>query len=170
MPLEIDRKVLVREELWTPPARGSRLIQGYFALEGGIGRVRIDGEAGFLTLKGPVRGISREEDEFVIPRREAEQLLQAKCQRPWIEKTRYEVAYGGHLWQIDVFEGENHGLLVAEVELSSPDEAVELPSWVDREVSSDPRYFNSNLVLLPYRKWAPADAAAPGPSACAPAL
>jgi adenylate cyclase len=154
MPLEIERKFLVRKELWTTPERGSRLIQGYFAVEGGIGRVRIDDDAAFLTLKGPVHGISREEDEFVIPRREAEQLLHAKCERPWIEKTRYEIAYGGHTWEVDVFEGENRGLIVAEVELDSPGEAVELPPWVGEEVSSDPRYFNSNLVLLPYRKWA----------------
>ncbi len=80
-------------------------------------------------------------------------MLDTLCKRPLIEKVRYTLPLGRHTWEIDVFEGENSGLVVAEIELESEDEAFDKPDWAGEEVTEDPRYFNSNLVAKPYRAW-----------------
>lgn len=155
MTLEIERKFLVTPGAWRPePGRGVRLRQGYLSDDPArTVRVRVAGDLGLITVKGITRGISRLEFEFPIPIAEAEQLLNQLCAHPLIEKLRYRESYGGWTWDIDVFEGENAGLVVAEVELPSLLATVALPSWVGREVSDDPRYFNSNLARHPFTGW-----------------
>lgn len=152
---EIERKFLVTPGTWRPdPARGTAYRQGYLSIDPArTVRVRIAGDLGFLTIKGLTRGIARLEFEYPIPLADAEELLKRLCTRPLIEKRRYREAYGGRVWEIDIFEGENTGLILAEVELSSALDPIALPSWVGREVSQDPRYYNSNLSRHPYSAW-----------------
>jgi CYTH domain-containing protein len=116
-------------------------------------RVRIVGDRGFLTIKGPTEGNSRAEFEYPIPLEDARTLLDNLCDPPLIEKIRYQIKVGGLVWEIDEFSGENQGLIVAEVELTDENQAIALPDWVGREVSDDPRYFNVNLVRNPYCNW-----------------
>jgi adenylate cyclase len=115
--------------------------------------VRVAGAMAFLTIKGPSRGLARDEFEYPIPVDDAEAMLDALCERPLIEKTRWLVPFKGFIWEVDEFHGENAGLVVAEVEIPTPETKPELPPWVREEVSSDPRYFNSNLVKNPFRAW-----------------
>ncbi|HEX4047088.1 MAG TPA: CYTH domain-containing protein, partial [Elusimicrobiota bacterium] len=108
---------------------------------------------GTVTIKGPSRGASRAEYEYAVPARDARELLARLCEKPLIEKSRYRVRRGGLVWEIDVFGGDNSGLVVAEVELKRPGQKVELPPWLGREVTRDPRYLNANLFKVPYKKW-----------------
>ena len=152
---EIERKFLVTPGAWRPdPARGTRLRQGYLSSDPArTVRVRIAGDAAFLTIKGLTRGIQRLEFEYAIPVVDAAIMLDQLCHRPLVEKVRYREPYEGHIWEVDIFEGDNAGLVVAEVELPSATTPVALPHWVGVEVSGDPRYFNSNLVLHPFTAW-----------------
>lgn len=151
---EIERKFLVGNDSWRAGASGIRFRQGYLSTDPQrTVRVRLEGDRGMLTIKGLSRGLSRAEFEYPIPAAEAATLLDTLCLRPLIEKTRYRVEHGGHLWEIDEFSGDNAGLVLAEVELSSEDEQVELPPWAGPEVSTDPRYYNANLVRHPFRSW-----------------
>lgn len=150
MSVEIERKFLVTSCRWREGARPSAIRQGYLCLgEAATVRVRIADATAFITVKGRAEGISRAEFEYTIPVHDAEAMLETLCARPLIEKTRYAVEHAGKLWTIDVFEGDNDGLVMAEVELSGPDEVVQLPDWVGEEVTSDPRYRNSSLVNAP---------------------
>ncbi len=154
MAAEIERKFLVRGDSWLEGAVGVRIAQGYLSQDPSrTVRVRIAGETGWLTIKGRTEGITRQEFEYPIPLADAKALL-GLCLPSVIDKTRYRVPFGGHMWEVDVFHGDNQGLVLAEVELA--DESIEppLPAWVDREVSADPRYFNSCLASFPYGKWA----------------
>ncbi len=151
---EIERKFLVSGELWRETAEGTRYRQGFLSTEPErTVRVRVAGPRGSITVKGKNIGARRAEFEYEIPVADAEQMLDTLCKRPLIEKVRYTLAIGPHTWEIDVFEGDNAGLVVAEIELSREDEAFERPDWVGNEVTDDPRYFNSNLVANPYRTW-----------------
>lgn len=151
---EIERKFLVRNDAWRNNAKGTRVRQGFLCTEPErTVRVRVAGDRGTLTIKGKTVGVTRDEFEYPIPREHAEQLLDTLCLRPLIEKVRYVLREGAHTWEVDVFEGENDGLVVAEVELEREDEAFERPEWLGREVTGDPRYFNANLVENPYRNW-----------------
>jgi adenylate cyclase len=151
---EIERKFLVSGEAWRETAEGTRYRQGFLSTEPErTVRVRVAGPRGSITVKGKSVGARRAEFEYEIPVADAERMLDTLCQRPLIEKVRYTLAVGPHTWEIDVFEGSNAGLLVAEIELSSEDEAFEKPEWVGDEVTDDPRYFNSNLVANPYGTW-----------------
>ena len=155
MGIEIERKFLVRNDDWRALALGQRYRQGYIAasLDCTV-RVRIAGDQGYLTIKGATTGISRAEYEYGIPLEDAAQLLDTLCQPPLIEKTRYRIpAASGLVWEVDEFAGENQGLIVAEIELSDPEQAVELPDWIGEEVSDDPRYLNSNLAKQPFCTW-----------------
>ncbi|MEM8963268.1 MAG: CYTH domain-containing protein [Acidobacteriota bacterium] len=160
MAKEIERKYLVANDAWRANAQeGDALRQGYLAAEKSHSvRVRLRAGKGTLTIKSGQTveageaGV-RDEYEYVIPADEASAMLDRLCHRPLIEKTRYLVEHGGHTWEIDVFAGENVGLVVAEVELTSADEAVELPSWVGEDVTDDPRYLNANLAQTPYSAW-----------------
>jgi adenylate cyclase len=153
MPVEIERKFLVKGEGWRPTAVGVRIAQGYLSQDPArTVRVRLAGDAGFLTIKGRTEGISRVEFEYGVPFQEAQELLKL-CLPSVIDKTRYRVSYAGHIWEVDEFHGENAGLIVAEVELEDDSISPELPEWIDVEVSSERRYFNSCLAVLPFSKW-----------------
>jgi adenylate cyclase len=154
MGLEIERKFLVTGAGWKALAAGVLTRQGYLssAAERTV-RVRIAGEKGFLTVKGVNRGVTRTEFEYPIPAADAAAMLDDLCERPLIEKTRYRIPFGAHVWEVDEFHGVNDGLVVAEVELASADEEPALPPWVGREVSRDAHYFNANLVKKPFTTW-----------------
>lgn len=155
MGLEIERKFLVRGDDWRQQAdAGTPYRQGYLVgSQHASVRVRIEGEVARLNIKSATLGIRRQEYEYPLPLDEAEEMLETLCEQPQIEKTRYKLPYQGHLWEIDVFAGANQGLIVAEVELGSEDEALSLPEWVGEEVSDDPRYYNVCLVKHPYSEW-----------------
>jgi CYTH domain-containing protein len=154
MGFETERKFRVRSSDWKPGAVGVPYRQGYLCREEArTVRVRIAGEQAYLTLKGQAQGMTRLEYEYPIPLAEARALLDQLCLKPLIEKTRYRVEFGGRVWEVDEFAGENQGLVVAEVELDSPDQPLELPDWVGEEVTHDPRYLNANLVAHPFSRW-----------------
>lgn len=152
MGLEIERKFLVLGDAWREPG-GTRICQGYLNRDRErTVRVRIAGEQAFLTVKGATQGLTRAEFEYEIPVADAEQLL-AMCDGPTIDKIRRRVPHGAHVWEVDEFQGQNAGLVVAEIELASQDEAFAKPLWVGREVSDDARYFNSQLASNPFCTW-----------------
>ncbi len=151
---EIERKYLVKQEAWKPQAEGTHFKQGYLnAQKERVVRVRIEGAKAKLTIKGITTGVTRSEFEYSIPVEDAAILLDNLCEQPLIDKHRHKELHHGKTWEIDVFHGENQGLVVAEIELGSEDEKIVLPDWVGEEVSSDPRYFNSNLLKHPFKSW-----------------
>ena len=152
MPVEIERKFLLADPSWkTGP--GCTLRQGYLSRDPQrIVRIRLSDDAAWLTIKGTTSGATRAEFEYHIPPSDAAELL-ALCERPLLEKTRYRIEYRGHHWDIDEFHGDNAGLIIAEVELKTESEHVELPPWIGAEVTGDPRYYNSNLSKHPYGQW-----------------
>ncbi len=156
MALEIERKFLVDTTRWTPSGQGTRYVQGYLSSHPErVVRVRQQGEAAKLTIKGApqgAHGIARVELEYDVPAADLPALL-ALCERPLIEKTRHVEQHGGTRWEIDVFEGDNAGLVVAEVELPSEDAPFSRPPWLGADVSHDPRYVNANLVANPFTRW-----------------
>ena len=153
MPTEIERKFLVTGDGWKDAVVAQTpMRQGYFET-GPMStvRVRIEGERAVLTIKGPTVGISRAEYEYEIPMGEAHEMLDTFCQGRQVEKIRYDVEHGGKTWEVDVFEGENEGLVLAEVELDRPDEEVAIPDWIGEDVSADSRYRNACLAVKPVR-------------------
>lgn len=156
---EIERKFLVSDESWRAQAgEGERFRQGYMGGgERASVRVRVAGGRAWLNIKSATLGVSRREYEYPIPLADAEEMLDLLCEKPLIEKRRYYVVHDRHTWEVDCFEGENAGLVVAEVELDAPDEQITLPPWVSREVSHLPRYYNVCLVRYPYSQWTPAE-------------
>ena len=151
---EIERKFLVKGDVWRTLGQPMRYRQGYLstAKERTV-RVRTIADRGFLTIKGVTEGIARVEFEYPIPIDDANALLDGLCQRPLIEKDRRKIACGDLIWEVDEFFGDNAGLIMAEVELEREDQAVEIPEWIGKEVSEDRRYFNANLISHPYRDW-----------------
>lgn len=151
---EIERKFLVVNEDWKKDVQCEyTLKQGYLNTSKELTtRIRTKGKQAFITIKGKTEGISRTEFEYEIPLKDALELLKL-CQNSNIEKTRYEVKIENHTWEIDVFEGDNLGLIVAEIELSSEDEVFAKPSWLGKEVSFDERYFNACLAEKPFLEW-----------------
>jgi adenylate cyclase len=153
MAIEIERKFRVKGDAWRTLGEGIIYRQGYLLAEvGRTVRVRIAGNTGYLTIKGATNKFSRPEFEYPIPSTDAEELLEM-CDRPLIEKIRYRVPNGSLTWEIDEFFGENQGLIVAEIELKSAEQQVELPEWIGEEVTHDPRYYNANLAKHPYTRW-----------------
>lgn len=152
MAIEIERKFLVDTDL-CPAEDGTKYVQGYLG-EGpdAISRVRVAGDKAYLTIKGRNAGMSRPEFEYEIPVSEAEDMLKL-CRQPLIEKTRYHITVGDHLWEVDEFHGANEGLWLAEIELSAEDESFEMPDWVAKEVTDDARYYNANLAQYPFPGW-----------------
>lgn len=151
---EIERKYLVKGDSWRAGAKGKHYRQGYLStVKERTVRVRTAGDKGYITVKGITVGDSRSEYEYEIPLSDANEMLDNLAEKPIIEKTRYRIPQGDVTWEIDEFEGENKGLIVAEVELKDEDQKVDLPDWIGKEVSNDPRYFNANLVAHPYTKW-----------------
>ena len=154
MGVEIERKFLVRGDGWKAMGQGALLRQGYLSsAPDRIVRVRIEGDKAMLTIKGRSSGMTRNEWEYSIPVEDAQAFLDTLCERPLIEKKRYRIAYQGMLWEIDEFLGENAGLVVAEIELESEDQAFAKPEWIGDEVTHDARYFNANLLRHPYSEW-----------------
>jgi adenylate cyclase len=150
---EIERKYLVRGDAWRELAQGVRYRQGYLStVKERTVRVRTVDDRGYLTIKGVTIGATRREFEYDIPADDAASLLEL-CEQPLVEKVRYKIPFGGLTWEVDEFEGANQGLIVAECELSSEDQRIELPPWIGNEVTGDPRYFNSNLIAHPFTKW-----------------
>ncbi len=150
---EIERKYLIDTKNWVPKNKGTKITQGYLCTDKErVVRVRIKGEKAFLTIKGNQQGITRTELEYEIPVNEA-QIMLSMCLDFPIQKIRYIEYFEGMLWEIDVFEGVNKGLVVAEVELEHENQQVVLPNWVEKEVSTDYRYFNAWLCQNPYSKW-----------------
>lgn len=153
MGIEIERKFLVAGTGWRTTG-GQRIVQGYLNRDKQrTVRVRIAGSQAFLTIKGLSTGATRAEFEYPISLADAEALL-ALCDGPLIDKIRHRVDHAGLVWEIDEFSGDNAGLVVAEVELSSEGQAVALPPWVTTEVTTDSRYFNSSLAAHPFNRWA----------------
>lgn len=150
---EIERKFLVVSNAWRGLSPGVEVCQGYLSVDPArTVRVRIAGGRGFLTVKGLAEGCSRPEFEYPIPVSDASELL-ALCAVPPVEKTRFEVPHAARTWQVDEFRGDNRGLVLAEIELVSGAEELDLPAWVGAEVTSDPRYQNSSLALRPFAGW-----------------
>ena len=154
--LEIERKFLVTSEAFKILAFAkNHIAQGYLnSHPERTVRIRIKGESGFLTIKGKGNetGMSRFEWETEISLMEAKPLL-ALCEKGIIEKVRYEVASGKHVFEVDVFSGDNEGLIVAEIELSSETEVFEKPEWLGIEVTNDTRYYNAALSQNPFKNW-----------------
>ncbi len=154
MPREIERKFLVNAERWVPGEKASHCKQGYLAVGPPVAvRVRIMEGVGTINIKSASTDISRMEFEYEIPVEDAGELLAGACVGRVVEKTRHYIEYGGLTWEVDVFEGLNAGLVLAEVELGRADQDIELPPWVGLEVSGDPRYLNSYLSHNPYSVW-----------------
>jgi adenylate cyclase len=155
MAVEIERKFLVSGEEWRHLAtRSERMVQGYLASTGTCAvRVRLEGDRARLNIKSAGLDIRRLEYEYPVPVEDAEEILEHLCDGRLVSKTRYYVPIAAHVFEVDEFEGENSGLVVAEVELESRDEWFERPSWLGREVSGEARYLNNNLAVEPYSRW-----------------
>lgn len=154
MGIEIERKFLLAGDGWKRQSQGVFIRQGYICSDPGrIVRVRIEGERAMLTIKGKTEGISRGEWEYPIPVEDAQQLLDVLCEKPLIEKNRFRIPFGGFIWEVDEFFGDNAGLLVAEIELESESQHFTKPDWVGVEVSDDRRYANANLFKHPFSRW-----------------
>ena len=155
MPVEIERKFLVKDLSWKESATSFKdFRQGYFPTgEGVTVRARIAGDKARLTIKGPVTDISRAEFEYPIPVEDATVFLSSFCAQPVIVKRRWYVPFGGFTWEVDEFAGGNEGLVVAEIELDAPDREFPCPPWLGREVSHESRFRNSHLVRHPYSEW-----------------
>ena len=157
MGTEIERKFLIRNDGWGPAENGTHQRQGYMAVgKQCTVRVRLTPGSARLTLKSERRGIERDEYEYDIPRDDAERMLATMCGLV-VEKTRHLREHAGHTWEVDVFHGDNEGLVVAEVELKSADEEIVIPGWVGEEVSLDLRYRVGYLSRNPYREWKDGD-------------
>lgn len=153
MAIEIERKFLVNENKLPSLIQGHHLIQGYlFNQKEKSLRVRIKDDRGYITIKSGTDCLTRSEFEYEIPLKDAKEMI-LLCGNNLIDKHRYLVPHKQHIWEIDIFHGDNQGLIIAEIELKHPDENFILPPWIDREVTQDPRYINASLVQLPYSQW-----------------
>jgi adenylate cyclase len=155
MKFEIEHKYLVRKNLWEAEKKpeGILIKQGYILDHAEkVIRVRVMGDLGFITIKGPSAGAKRLEYEYPIPEKDALELLEFFTGN-WVEKKRYQIVFAGNLWEIDEFTGDNEGLLLAEIELKNPDDMYENPPWVGEDVTNDPRYYNSYLAKKSFKTW-----------------
>jgi adenylate cyclase len=155
MPIEIEHKFLLNKEQWKKiiPEKSTQIRQAYLLTDPSKTiRVRTIDNQAYLTIKGKTKGSSRLEFEYEIPIEEANQLINSFCTQ-LIEKTRHYVSCKKHMWEVDEFHGLNEGLFVAEIELSSEQEEYALPEWIDKNVTHDSRYANSNLTLHPFSTW-----------------
>lgn len=153
MAKEIERKFLVDLSLWPTEGRKIEMQQAYLVIESQkVIRVRIADQKGFITIKANRVGISRDEFEYEIPLEDAKAMMGLSI-GAIIDKSRYLYEYCGKTWEIDVFKGENEGLVVAEIELNHEDEAFEKPEWIREEVSNDIRYYNFQLSQNPFASW-----------------
>lgn len=152
--MEIERKFLVLNDEYKKLGLSQMIVQGYLNSDKNrTVRVRIQDSTAKLTIKSSTVGISREEFEYEIPVSEARIMLNDICEKPIIEKTRYTINFQGSIWEVDEFSGDNKGLIVAEIELDSPNSQFNKPEWIGEEVSYDPKYFNSSLIKFPFKNW-----------------
>lgn len=155
MAKEIERKFLVVNDDWrSAVVRQQRFEQGYLAItEDCAVRVRIAGDRSFLNIKNATLDIERQEYEYPVPLTDATEMLDSLCAGRTLSKLRHWVNYDKDHWEVDVFEGDNQGLVLAEIELEHRDQCFSIPPWVGQEVSGDKRYLNSYLAVTPYRTW-----------------
>ncbi len=154
MGIEIERKFLVIADDYRTMAKGVRFRQGYLStVKERVVRVRIIDQQGFITIKGINVGAIRPEFEYEIPLADAAVMLENLCEKPILDKIRYQVKCCRFVWEVDEFLGENSGLVIAEIELTEEDQSIVKPDWIGEEVTGDPRYFNSNLIKAPYKSW-----------------
>ena len=158
---EIERKFLVRNSDWQSNfAEKLHIKQGYIAVNERCAiRIRIANKQATLSIKSAGLHIARKEYEYPISLTDAEEMLDKFCPDQYIEKTRYRVNHETSIWEVDVFERLNKGLVVAEIELESAEQSLTLPDWVGTEVSGDAKYLNNNLVTRPFQTWAPSERA-----------
>ncbi|MCW3105935.1 MAG: hypothetical protein JWQ09_441 [Segetibacter sp.] len=155
MGVEIERKYLVNKKMWdnTPKDDSYQVRQGYILNEENKTiRIRLTDNKGYITIKGASKGSSRPEFEYPIPIEDAEELLKSFCTQ-YISKIRHNITYKNKLWEVDEFLDDNAGLIIAEIELKSEGETFDLPGWVEKEVTGDAKYYNSNLSLHPFKNW-----------------
>ena len=151
---EIERKYLIKTDNYRSCSSKKYYKQGYLSTsEERVVRIRIIEEKGFITIKGKNKGATRLEYEYQIPVNEANELIDTLCIHPIIEKFRYTCKIDDLTWEIDEFLGDNTGLVIAEVELPEENYPITLPAWIGKEVTSDTKYYNSNLVKHPYKEW-----------------
>ena len=154
MAIEIERKFLVKKIPHDDIIYSHKIRQGYIAKnKDRVIRIRQKENEYYITIKGNKIGISRFEFEYTIPKDDAKILLENFCQNKLIEKTRHYIENRGHTWEVDVFHGNNKGLIVAEIELGSEDQTFHTPSWIDYEVTDQERYYNMNLLNRPFNQW-----------------
>lgn len=155
MATEIERKFLVSSSVWKKfVERREDFYQGYMANNALCSvRIRVSGDNANLNIKSCTLGMSRHEYDYAIPLSDGHELLRLLCEKPLIEKVRNYVECGAHTWEIDEFKGDNQGLVVAEIELSSEDESFEKPEWLGQEVTNDARYYTVSLQKVPYNSW-----------------
>jgi len=155
MATEIEHKFLLRDDSWREQVhRSVPLCQGYLISdETRSVRVRIAADRAHLNIKSGTLGLMRSEYEYSIPVTDAHEILHNLCRKPLLEKTRHYLRHGDHTWEIDEFQGDNAGLIVAEVELSAEGEEFARPAWLGEEVSHDKRYYNAWLAEHPYKNW-----------------
>lgn len=155
MAIEIERKFLVDLHKWKSieKPKGELFRQAYLITDKAKSiRVRLTPDSAYLTIKGETKGLSRLEFEYKIPQKDALELIH-NFSMAELSKIRYKINYKGNVWEIDEFQGENKGLILAEIELTHEDESFSLPEWIGKEVTLDERYYNANLVLCPFKKW-----------------
>ena len=154
MGVEIERKFLPCSDAWRSLGQPVLLRQGYLSSDPGrVVRVRIEGNLAWLTIKGRSVGAARGEWEYPIPVPDAAELLEGLCQQPIIEKYRRRIDFDGMVWEVDEFLGANAGLVVAEIELETENQAFAKPDWAGVEVTGEARYYNSSLVTQPFSGW-----------------
>lgn len=155
MATEIERKFLVLSDAWqSAVVKFKTMRQGYMSGNGKSSvRIRVEGDEANINIKSATLGIMRQEYEYSIPLADANEMLNSLCDKPMVEKTRHYVEANGYTWEVDVFTGDNEGLVVAELELPDEHSQFEKPEWVGEEVSDDPRYYNVCLVKHPYKDW-----------------
>ena len=156
MAIEIEHKFLIISNSWKNfVERSSDYKQGYLVSDASRSvRIRLSDNCAWLNIKSATIGIARQEYEYEIPREDGLKMLDSLCEKPFVEKTRYFVPNGKHLWEIDVFSGDNDGLVVAEIELSEVGEHFDRPSWLGKEVTEELKYYNNSLCENPYKHWA----------------
>jgi len=155
MGIEIEKKFLLANDGWRSSiVKSIPFRQGYLAgSEKASVRIRIEGNRANINIKGATLGVRRQEFEYSIPLDDASELLSTLSNGPLVEKTRHYVFVAEHEWEIDEFQGDNEGLIVAEIELQDENEVFYKPDWLGREVSHDERYYNSMLVNMPFKRW-----------------
>lgn len=155
MPIEIERKFLLKNNAWKKSiSKSTQYKQGYLISDKKRSiRVRISNNKAWLNIKSATIGAQRHEYEYEIPLNEGVEILNTLCEKPIIEKTRHFVNIKEHIWEIDVFSGDNEGLIVAEIELSAIDEVFYKPDWIGKEVTQDLRFYNNKLCQNPFNKW-----------------